>query len=71
MKSYFRVVKRWIKQRTGKEDYNHPPTFGELIYFLSAIGDYYKGEKNLLNNLEDFKSKIVFVNNKKMNMILK
>ena len=25
LKSYYRVVKRWIKQRLGIERYNHPP----------------------------------------------
>ena len=26
LKSYYRVSKRWIKQRIGKEPYNNPPT---------------------------------------------
>lgn len=71
LKSYFRVTKRWLKQRIGVEDYNHPPTFKQWIYFISTVNSYYKGEKNKLNELIKFKDKVVFVNNKSIKDILK
>ena len=70
LKSYFRVVKRWINQRLGREDYNFPPTFKHLLYFISIVNSYYKNEKNKLKELELFQSKLVFIDNKKINYIL-
>lgn len=71
LKSYFRVIKRWLKQRMGCEEYNHPPTFRQLIYFISTVNSYFKKEKIKLQDLEIFKNKLVFVNDKKIKNILK
>jgi len=71
IKSYFRVIKRWIKQRIGIEDYNHPPTFKQLLYFISTVNSYYKKEKIKLEELKAFQNKVVFVNNKKIKEIIK
>ncbi len=70
LKSYFRVTKRWIKQKLGKEDYNHPPTFKQLFYFISTVNSYYKKEKTKLKELEEYQKKLIFINNKKINYIL-
>lgn len=70
LKSYYRVTKRWIKQRIGIEEYNHPPTFKQLLYFLSIVKSYYKEENNKLKELEKFQNKLVFLNNKKIKEIL-
>ena len=71
LKSYFRVTKRWIKQRLGKEHYNHLPTFEHLVYFISIVNLYYKKEKIKLKNLEQFKDKLIFINSKDIDEILK
>lgn len=63
--SYFRVTKRWIKQKVGRETYNHPPTFKQLLYFISTVNSYYSKEKNKLKELEQFKNKLVFIDSKK------
>ena len=70
LKSYYRVSKRWIKQRIGNEPYNYPPTLEQLIYFISTVNSYYKKEKQKLKELEIYKDKIVFVNKKKIKNIL-
>lgn len=70
LKSYFRVTKRWIKQKLGKEEYNCPPTFKQLLYFFSTVNSYYKKEKTKLKELEKYKNKVIFVNDKKINNIL-
>ena len=70
LKSYFRVIKRWIKQRLGKEDYNHPPNFEQLLYFISTVNSYYKKEKQKLNDLNEYKDKLVFITNKDIIKIL-
>ncbi|MBQ8192497.1 MAG: DNA topology modulation protein FlaR [Bacilli bacterium] len=70
LKSRYRVIKRWIKQRIGIEVYNHPPTFKQLLYFLSTVKSYYKKEKNKLKELEKFQDKLVFLSNKKIKEIL-
>ncbi len=71
LKSYYRVSKRWIKQRLGKERYNHPPVFSQWIYYISTVNSYYKGQKEKLKSLNEYKEKIVFVNSKDIKRILK
>ena len=70
LKSYYRVTKRWIKQRLGKERYNHPPTFGQWFYFMSTVNKYYKKQKSKLKSLEDYKDKVVYLNNDDIDRIL-
>ena len=70
IKSYYRVTKRWIKQRLGKERYNHPPVFTQWFYYLSTVNSYYKKEKSKLKSLEEYKDKLVFVNNKDIKRII-
>ncbi len=71
IKSYYRVSKRWIKQRLGLERYNHPPTFHEWLYYLSTVNSYYKKEKSKIDSLEEHKDKLVFVNKKEIKKILR
>lgn len=71
LKSYYRVSKRWIKQRLGKERYNHPPVFSQWIYYISTVNSYYKGQKEKLKSLNEYKEKLVFVNSKDIKRILK
>jgi len=69
-KSYLRVTKRWIRQRLGKETYNHPPTIKQFFYFISTVNSYYRKEKSKLKSLEEFRDKVVFVNKKDINRII-
>lgn len=64
IKSYYRVSKRWIKQRLGMERYNHPPTFKQWLYFISTVNSYYKKEKTKIASLKQFDSKLVFIKSK-------
>ncbi len=67
VKSYISVTKRWIKQKTGKEKNNAPPTFNQLLYFYSIVKSYYKREKRTLKELEEYKDKLVFVTRREFN----
>ena len=71
LKSYYRVSKRWLKQRIGIERYNHPPTFKQWLYFISTVNSYYKKENDKLKSLDEHKDKLVFVNKKKIKKILR
>ncbi|MBQ2639386.1 MAG: hypothetical protein IJF92_01285 [Bacilli bacterium] len=71
IKSYFRVSKRWIKQRLGKKRYNHPPVFKQWLYYISTVNSYYKKEKTRLKELEKYKDKLIFVTNKDIKKIIK
>ena len=70
LKSYYRVSKRWIKQRMGKERYNCPPTFKQWLYFISTVNLYYKRENTKLESLNEFKEKLKFIDSKDMKKIL-
>ena len=71
LKAYYRVIKRWIKQRLGIEVYNHYPTFQQLIYFISTVKSYYKKEKRKINELMEYKDKLIFINKNNIKEILK
>jgi adenylate kinase family enzyme len=71
IKSYYRVSKRWLKQKLGIERYNHPPTFKQWFYFISTVNTYYSREKDKLKSLEEYKEKLVFVTKKDIKKILK
>ena len=71
LKSYYRVSKRWIKQRLGKERYNAPPNFKQWLYYIYTVNSYYKEEKSKLNSLEKYKDKIEFINSKDIKSIIK
>ena len=64
LKSYYRVIKRWIKQKLGREKYNCFPDFKQLIYNISIVSSYYKKEKTLLKDLDNYKSKLKIINPK-------
>lgn len=70
LKSYYRVTKRWIKQRLGKERYNCPPNFSQWLYYISTVNSYYKEEKSKLDSLKEYKDKLIFINNTDIKKIL-
>ena len=71
LKSYYRVTKRWIKQRLGKERYNKPPKFSQWIYYISTVNSYYgKKKKNVLNNLKKYKDKVVYLKSRDVKKLI-
>lgn len=70
IKSYYRVIKRWIKQRLRLEKYNQYPSLEQLKYFLSIVKSYYKKEKSKIKSLEEFNDKVIFINCRGIKKIL-
>ena len=70
LQSYYRVTKRWIKQRLGIEEYNVLPNFKQLLYSIWTVNSYFKKEKKKLNELKEYQSKLIFLNNKKIRDLL-
>ena len=68
--AYYRVTRRWIRQRLGKEIYNQPPTFKNWKYFMRAVKSYYKKEKKKISDLQEYSDKLVFVTTKDIEKIL-
>lgn len=58
---YKRVITRWIKQRLGKEPYNYPPTFYQLIDMIRVAVNYFKKEKAKLESLNEHKDKLIYL----------
>ena len=71
MTIYKQMIKRWIKQRQGKEDYNVKPTIKNFFKNINDVRLYSKIEKDVLRQLEIYKEKVVFLNKKDINKILK
>ena len=61
-----RVIKRWIKQRLGKEPYNYPPTFYQLYDMIKVVNKYYKKEKEKIKKTEEYSDKVIYLTNKEI-----
>ncbi len=64
-----RIIKRWIRQRRGIENYNYPPTYSQLVDMIKVAKSYFKKEKQKLNNLEKFNSKVIYLDTKKISKL--
>ena len=69
-KAYIRVIKRWLKQRLGKENYNRAPTFNQLLYFISIVNSYYKKEKKKLESLQLYNDKVIYLKKRDIKRLL-
>lgn len=61
-----RVLKRWFKQRLGKENYNYPPTLFQLFDMIRIALLYFKREPAKLKSLEKYSNKIIFLDKNKL-----
>ena len=68
---YKRVIKRWINQKLGKESFNYPPTFAQLIDMFRVANSYYKKEKTKLDYINKFKDKVIYLDKDKLNELEK
>ena len=68
---YGRVIKRWIKQRLGLERWNYPPTLFQFYDMLRVARGYFKKEKEKLQRLEAYSNKVVYLNSKELNRMIK
>lgn len=64
---YFRVIKRWFRQKLGKEKYNYPPTLFQFYDMLRVARLYFKHEKDKLKKLEEYKDKVTYLSYKDLN----
>jgi adenylate kinase family enzyme len=64
---YYRVISRWLKERMGKIDYNHPPTIKYLFTMLRYVKKYNKKDK--LNRLYTYNNKLIILNKKDINKL--
>ena len=64
---YLRVIKRWFRQRMGKEKYNYPPTLFQFYDMLRVARLYYKTEKIKLDKLKKYKNKLIYLDYKELN----
>ena len=64
---YKRVIKRWFNRRKGKEEYNYPPTLAQLIDMFRVVNSYYKKEKKKLENVNNVKEKVIYLDKDKLN----
>lgn len=66
---YMRVIKRWFKQRLGKENYNYPPTLYQFYDMLRIAKLYFKHEKDKLKKISKYQYKVKYLSNKDLNLI--
>ena len=66
---YKRVIKRWFKQRFGKEKYNYPPTLFQFYNMLIFARLYFKNETQKLDKIKEYKDKVVFLTSKDLKLM--
>ena len=66
---YMRVIKRWFKQRLGKENYNYPPTLYQFYDMLRIAKLYYKHKKDKLKKISKYQYKVKYLSNKDLNLM--
>lgn len=66
---YMRVIKRWFKQRLGKENYNYPPTLYQFYDMLRIAKLYFKHEKDKLKKISKYQYKVKYLSNKDLNLM--
>ena len=56
---YKRCISRWIKQKTGREEYNYKPTFKSLLEMLKWVDQDIKNReekiKRIIDNSKEYK----------------
>ena len=71
MTIYKQMIKRWIKQRHGKEDYNVKPTIKNFFKNINDVRLYSKMENDVLKQLEIYKEKVEFLSKRDIDKVLK
>lgn len=67
LRVYTRVVKRWIRQRIGKEKFNYPPTLWQFYDMIKAARKSLKNQKEKIGKLKKYEDKVIFLTNKDIN----
>ena len=52
-----RTITRWVRQKTGKEEYNSKPTIKFLFCSIKWVLEYEKDKKEIMGYLSAFGSK--------------
>ncbi|MCM1111669.1 MAG: AAA family ATPase [Muribaculum sp.] len=55
----FRVLRRWIRQRAGKEKYNSRPTFKFLYYNIKWVFEFNTERKKIAEFLSEYGTKYI------------
>ncbi len=71
MKIYYRVIKRWIKQKLRLEPYNYRPTLKGLIEMYKWAIKNIKERDDKIKELEIYKEKLYIIDSKGIEKILR
>ena len=66
---YKRVIKRWFKQKFGKEKYNYPPTLYQFYDMLRIAKLYFKHEKDKLKKIHKYEDKVKYLSNRELDLM--
>ena len=67
---YLRVIKRWFKQRLGKEKWNYPPTLFQFFDMLKTAHTYYRKEDEKIKRINKYPNKVIYLSYKEINKLL-
>ena len=51
-----RVIRRWLRQRKGKEPYNSKPTLSFLCLNIKWVFEYNRERESIINKLSEYKT---------------
>lgn len=61
---YFRLIRRWIRQKLNLEHYNYKPTFNSLFELLQWLHKDLKNKKTKLKTLKEINENVIILNSK-------
>lgn len=63
---YGRVIKRWLRQKIGKEDYNYPPNLFQFFDTFKTVKKYLKKQSQTISRIEKYHEKVIYLSNREL-----
>ena len=67
---YYRLIRRWVRQKLNLESYSYKPTLNSLLQLLQWLNKDLKHKNNTIKNLKETNQNVIILNNKKINNMI-
>lgn len=67
---YYRLIRRWVRQKLNLEHYNYKPTINSLCELLQWLHKDLKNKKDKLKMLKEINKNVIILNNKEIKSMI-
>lgn len=67
---YYRLIRRWIRQKLNLEHYNYKPTINSLCELLQWLHKDLKNKNDKLKTLKEINKNVIILNNKEIKSMI-